>query len=171
MMKLFLVLVLTGITGAWSVSHAQAQDPKKIGAHGKWAAYTFQDGSGTVCYMASAPDKQKGKYVKRGDVYALVTNRPSAKTKGEVNFIAGYTFKKDSAVRVKVGSRNFKLFTTDDRAWSEDPSADSKLVKAMIRGSKMVVSGISGRGTKTTDTYSLSGFTATKKLIDRACKT
>jgi hypothetical protein len=34
----------------------------------------------------------------------------------------------------------------------------------------MVVSGQSSRGTKTTDTYSLTGFTATKKLIDQTCK-
>jgi hypothetical protein len=34
----------------------------------------------------------------------------------------------------------------------------------------MVVVGISSRGTKTTDTYSLSGFTAMKKRIDMACR-
>lgn len=170
MKKLLLVFVLTCITGAGAIPHALAQEPKKIGANKNWYAYTFNDSRGKVCYMASAPAKQQGKYKKRGDVYALVTNRRATKTKGEVNFIAGYTFKKASAVTVKVGSKAFKLFTTEDRAWSEDQSADAKLVKAMIRGSKMVVTGVSARGTKTTDTYSLSGFTATKKLIDRACK-
>jgi hypothetical protein len=40
----------------------------------------------------------------------------------------------------------------------------------MKRGTKMSVVGTSSRGTKTTDTYSLSGFTKTKNLIDKTCK-
>ena len=55
--------------------------------------------------MASAPIKQKGKYKVRGQPYALVTNRPSEKIKGEVNFIAGYTFKKEAKVKVKIGKK------------------------------------------------------------------
>ena len=39
----------------------------------------------------------------------------------------------------------------------------------MKSGNKLVVKGISSRGTKTEDTYSLFGFTAALKLIDRAC--
>ena len=34
----------------------------------------------------------------------------------------------------------------------------------------MTVKGISGRGTKTTDTYSLKGFTAAYRTIGKACK-
>lgn len=48
---------------------------------------------------------------------------------------------------------------------------DRKLVKAMKAGSKMVVVGYSSRGTKTTDTYSLSGFTAAYNAISKACNT
>ena len=39
----------------------------------------------------------------------------------------------------------------------------------MIRGSKMLVTGTSVRGTKTVDTYSLRGFTAAYKTIGRDC--
>jgi len=149
---------------------SQAQVPNKIGSHGKWTAYTFMDGKSKVCYMASAPTRQKGKYTKRGPAYALVTNRPSTKSKGEVNFVAGYSFKKESAVKVTIAGRSYELFTTDDRAWSKDAGEDAKLVRSMIKGNNMVVVGTSSRGTKTTDTYSLSGFTKTKQLIDRECK-
>ena len=34
----------------------------------------------------------------------------------------------------------------------------------------MIVDGVSSKGTKTTDTYSLSGFTKARKAIDKACK-
>ncbi len=43
-------------------------------------------------------------------------------------------------------------------------------VDAMKRGTEMVVRGISSRGTRTTDTYSLSGVTAAMNEIDKACK-
>lgn len=163
------LLFLTVSLAAWSVTPVQAQTLEELGGHGKWTAYSFKDDGNTVCYMASAPTKQRGDYKKRGEPYALVTNRPARKTKGEVNFVAGYTFKDDAPVIVTVNTKKFELFTTDDRAWSPDAKTDASLVESMIRGSNMTVVGVSSRGTKTTDTYSLSGFTATKKLVDRAC--
>ena len=72
---------------------------------------------------------------------------------------------------MKIGKKAvFKLFTEGDAAWSKDQPSDLKLVKAMKKGNRMTVVGRSSRGTKTTDTYSLSGFTAMKKRIDRECK-
>jgi hypothetical protein len=39
----------------------------------------------------------------------------------------------------------------------------------MKRGRAMTVVGTSSRGTVTTDSYSLAGFTKTKNLIDKTC--
>lgn len=162
------LLFFTISVAAWTAPGG-AQELSELGGHGKWTAYSFKDGGNTVCYMASAPTKQRGDYKRRGEPYALVTNRPARKTEGEVNFVAGYTFKKDAALTVTINKKKFELFTTEDRAWSPDAKTDESLVKSMVRGSTMTVVGVSSRGTKTTDTYSLSGFTATKKLVDRAC--
>ncbi len=68
------------------------------------------------------------------------------------------------------GRKKFSLFTLKDRAWAETPELDSKIVGAMKSGNKLVVSGTSSRGTKTEDIYSLFGFTASLKLIDKALK-
>ena len=87
-----------------------------------------------------------------------------------VNFIAGYSFIFGSSVKVSIGKTAFELFTEDDGAWSRDQSSDFKLVNSMKKGNRMIVVGRSSRGTKTTDTYSLSGFTAMKKRIDKECK-
>ena len=116
----------------------EAQTPKKIAEKRAWTAYTFKGDGGKVCYMASAPIKQKGKYKVRGQPYALVTNRPSKKIKDEVNFIAGYTFKKGSSVKVSIGKTTFELFTEDDGAWSRDQSSDLKLVNSMKKGNRMI---------------------------------
>ena len=40
----------------------------------------------------------------------------------------------------------------------------------MKLGTKMVVKGVSMRGTNTTDTYSLKGFIAAYKAMNKICK-
>ncbi|MBT7732482.1 MAG: hypothetical protein HN701_12285 [Rhodospirillaceae bacterium] len=154
------------------IPYTIAAEPKKIYEKRDWAAYVFAGEKGKICYIASAPKKQKGRYKKknRGQPYALVTNRPAENIKGEVNFIAGYNYKQNSSVEVRINKKTFDLFTQQDGAWSREPAVDAKLVKAMKNGNRMTVIGTSSRGTKTTDTYSLSGFTAVKKRIDKACK-
>jgi len=42
-------------------------------------------------------------------------------------------------------------------------------VRALIRGSRMVVRGRSARNTLTIDTYTLNGFSAAYRLASRAC--
>jgi len=168
--RFFLTIILNGLLMGLFTETGQALDPKMIDQKRKWAAYTFKNKDGRVCYIASAPTKERGKYKQRGQPYALVTNRPSLNVKGEVNFIAGYSFKKKSKVKVTIGKKIFNLVTSGNGAWTSDSSTDAQLVKAMIRGNRMVVVGFSSRGTKTTDTYSLAGFTAMKKRIDKECK-
>ncbi|MFX4220562.1 MAG: invasion associated locus B family protein [Thalassobaculum sp.] len=151
------------------VTPAVAAEPERIGRNGDWSAFTLQRGGGKVCYMASSPTKAEGDYTARGEIFALVTNDPKAGIRGEVSIVTGYTYRSDSQVTVQIGGAIFDMFTSGDRAWTQGPEEDEPLVQAMIRGSDMVVKGVSSRGTLTTDTYSLSGFTATKKLIDQAC--
>ena len=62
------------------------------------------------------------------------------------------------------------MFTRGENAWNYDTKADRSMIKAMKAGSRMVVKGRSQRGTQTTDTYSLSGFTAAFNAISNACK-
>ena len=134
-----------------------------------WSAFDETEGSNKVCYIGSTPKKQRGKYKKRGETYVLVTHRPAEKTRGVISIKAGYSFKKGTDVQVNVGSQRFTLFTDKDHAWARDTAGDHKLTAAMRSGSQMIVTGISGRGTKTTDTYSLSGFTAAYNTINKAC--
>jgi len=154
---------------------ASAQTVIPGGENGEWKAYTFKKGDVTVCYMASAPQKSVGDYTKRGNAYALVTNDPTTGGRGEVSFVAGYPFKRNSTVSVAIGGKTFELFTKAeeadkaDKAWTQGPEDDRDMVEAMVTGADMIVKGMSARGTETIDTYSLIGFTATKKVIDKTC--
>ena len=139
-----------------------------IGTFDDWQAYTATENGKKICYMGSTPAKAVGDYTKRGEVVFLVTHRPADKETGIVSVTAGYTYKKDSKVQMVVDDKTFDLFTDGGFAFAPE-GKDPVLVQAMIRGSGMVIKGVSSRGTKTTDTYSLKGFTAAWKAIGKAC--
>ena len=148
---------------------AAAQGPKVLGNFSDWTAFTDGSGRSKVCYIASQPKKEQGKYTRRGDTFILVTHRPSERTRDTVEIRAGYTYKKGSDVTLSIDGRAFKLFTNAGSAWARDQKTDTALANAMRRGSTMVIRGTSSRGTRTTDTYSLKGFTAAHRAIGKAC--
>ncbi|MDD9876964.1 MAG: invasion associated locus B family protein [Magnetovibrio sp.] len=141
-----------------------------ISKHGDWEAFSDTEKGKPVCYMGSEPTKARGKYKARGRTFLLITHRPAEKSTNVISFRAGYTFKKGSQVQLTIGKTTFKLFTDGGWAFTPDRDADNDLVKAMIRGATMTVKGTSSRGTLTTDTYSLKGFTAAYRAIGKACK-
>ncbi len=141
-----------------------------LGSFGDWDAFTEREGKNLICYMASAATKARGNYKKRGKTYIIVTHRPAEKSTNVVSVEAGYTYKKDSEVEIVIGKDTTKLFTSKTTAFAYDSKSDDALVKKMIRGAGMTVKGTSLRGTLTTDTYSLKGFTAAYKAISAACK-
>ncbi len=154
---------------ALAVAPAQAQGTKRLGDFGNWSAFEFAESGKAACYMVSYPEKTVGDYKKRGDTYAVVTHRPAEERRDEVSFVAGYTHKKDSEVKITIGRKSHMLFTQGDGAWTPNAKSDKVLVKAMIKGRSMVVRGVSSRGTKTTDTYSLTGFAKAYAAINKAC--
>lgn len=168
-MKKFLFYIMLAFL--LNVSVAKASVPQVIGEYGDWTAYYYKDSAGSVCYMASTPKKDEGKYTMRGEIYAVVTHRPSERSFDVVNFNAGYDFKRGAKVEVKIGAKTFdKIFTNGDKAWATNEKTDKEMVEAMKRGSRMVVHGVSSRGTKTKDTYSLTGFASAYRAISNKCK-
>ncbi|WP_199899689.1 invasion associated locus B family protein [Sneathiella glossodoripedis] len=149
--------------------NAAGPDPRSLGTFKDWNAYTWVEGGQKVCYMLSRPTKSLPTNVRRGDIYMMVTYRPKSRSKEEVSHITGYTYKNKSVVDVTIDKRKFKLATDNDVAWVPEGESDAKLIKAMRGGSRMIVKGTSSRGTLTTDTYSLQGFTAAHKQIRKSC--
>ena len=145
-----------------------AQSTTEIGLFTDWRAYSYRQNGGTRCTMASAPTKDEGNYTRRGPIWAFVMHRPQDGASGEVGFHMGYPLQNGKTVEVTIGQRSFNLFASGEGAyaWPED---EPSLLAAMRAGSTMVVKGTSSRGTATTDTYSLSGFTAAFRAIGSAC--
>jgi len=149
---------------------ALAQQPKALIKNPKhWGAFVVSEKGGTACYLAGQPIDTQPKNVRRGKVWLLVTHRPYRKVRDEVSIYTGYPYRKDSKVQVQIDAKKFEMFTDKETAWAADGKTDAALVKAMRDGIKMVVRGVSSRGTKTKDTYTLRGFTKAHEAIGKAC--
>jgi hypothetical protein len=153
-----------------TIAFAQDVRPDFLGTNRDWNAFQFEENGGRVCYMVSRPTDEQGNYTRRGDVWVLITHRPAEGSRNVVHFLSGYPFADDGSVSVTVdGADSFTLFTDGEIAWSPDTQTDEAMVAAMRAGTEMVVQGRSARGTLTTDTYSLFGFSASLDAINSAC--
>ncbi|MGF1606445.1 MAG: invasion associated locus B family protein [Rhodothalassiaceae bacterium] len=153
--------------------HAQAPKSELLGSYRSWDAFRAKTADGLICYMVSEPDEWDASRdgVRRGDIYITVAHKPEQNIRDEVNVVVGYPFKDaGEALAVIDGTVSFTMFTQGDGAWNSEARADARMVQAMKKGLKLVVTGTSSRGTITTDTYSLSGFTAAHNAISDACR-
>jgi len=144
-----------------------------LGSYRKWDALVRTTKQlGKECYMISKPTRSKASKsgARRGDIFITVTHRPKFNTKSEFNAQMGYPLKDGSEVRASVDTRHHvRLFTEGQGAWAYENRDEQRLVSAMKRGNNLIVSGVSARGTATTDTYSLSGYTAAWNAISKEC--
>ena len=139
--------------------------------HGDWLAYAQKENGNQACIMSGEPSKSAGKYTKRGQVYLIISHRPSEQRYNEISFQAGYTLKKNSTVLAIIDGKNkFSLQSNKGHAWTIDADTDAAMIKALRSGTTLVIKGVSSRGTATTDTFSLKGFTAAVKSINKTCK-
>lgn len=166
-LALFALYVLAVSAGA--ASAASSSEPKLLGTHGDWSAYSFKENGQDVCYMLSTPKKAIGNYKKRGEIFVLVTHRPSEKSRNVFSVMSGYNYKTDSTAKVNIDGQEFLLFTHNDSAWAPDTATDDRLAEAMRKGKSMVIKGSSSKGTDTTDTYGLKGTGAAFDAINKAC--
>jgi invasion protein IalB len=151
-------------------AHAQAGEPRLMGSYGDWEAYTFFEAGNKVCYMASQPKAKEGNYTKRGEPFVLITHRPADSTRNVFSYITGYSYKSGSEATATIDGKDYVLYTQDETAWGPDAETDKRLADAIKNGSKMSIKGVSSRGTKTTDTFSLKGSSKAYKRISDECR-
>ena len=165
----------TALTVAVLANAALAQDTtdNRVAASTDWSV--FQETDPVECFSVSAPRDstatRNGEAVEanRSEIQLFVLFRPAASVAGQVAFTGGYPFASGSTVTLDVGGTAFELFTEGEWAWPATPEDDAAIVAAMKRGADAVVTGQSGRGTITKDTFSLSGFTAAVDEAQSRC--
>ena len=118
------------------------------------------------CFIGSLPvssDIPEGKI--RGDVYILVY-RINKDTDTIVQINSGYPYKNEEPVNIRIVKKNYEFYADQDSAWTNN---DSEVIYAMKKGINLTVFGISSRGTKTIDTYTLNGFTTAYNQLTKDC--
>ncbi|HTC84590.1 MAG TPA: hypothetical protein VK683_09550 [Rhizomicrobium sp.] len=151
-----------------------AADPANLlGVFGNWSAFTSGTGSSLTCYALSKPRATRPAGTKRSAIYLMVSDWPSRKVKSEPQIIYGYQGKEGAAAALGVGSDRFAFFIRNNgkegSAWLQQLSENNRLIAAMQDGVSAVASGTSSRGTKTSDTYSLTGFNDAMAKVHAAC--
>ena len=152
---------------------AQEESDNRVSANTDWSVFVESDP--TECWAVSAPKETLNTRdgntvdVRRGDIRLIVFYRPSENVNGQVMFTGGYPFANESTVSVQVGDTTFQMFTQGETAWPATPEDDAKFVAAMKRGANAILTGRSGRGTQTQDTFSLLGFTAAVEEAANRC--
>ncbi len=168
------ILAAVALSAAAMATQAQEGSDNKVKAVTDWAV--FEETDPKECWAVSTYKKSvntdaqgREKAVTRGDILLMVFFRPSAEAVGNVAFTGGYPFAGGSTVNMKVGNSEYELYTEGEWAWPASPQDDAKIVTAMKRGSDAVLTARSSRGTITTDTFSLLGFTAAFEEAEARC--
>ena len=106
----------------------------------------------------------------RDPAYAFVSTRPAEKVKDEVSVMIGYPLKPGSEASLEVGGAKFAMYTQGDGIWIKNAAEEERLVDAMRRGNDIVVKGVSGKGTETTDTFSAKGLAQALDKAAQSCR-
>ena len=168
------IRILCGLGGATLAAliatAGHAQQTTASGQKDDWSY--FSSASPKECWAVTSPKEStatnsagKATSVSRGEIRFYVTYRGS---QPEISFAGGYPFAPNSTVTVDVGGTKFELATDGEWAWPA-PSDDAKLLAALRGGSQAVVTGRSGRGNVTKDTFSLKGVTAAIDAAQKLC--
>lgn len=153
-----------------------AQNEENIGTFGKhWQVYTVKDGNTlNACYVMGTPQKMTGQYKKRGASYLSVKIQADSDESPIISFIAGYDIKPKSPITVQSNAATFELYVPSNgiapgTAWAGDDKTEKSLINAAKRGKSLTIKGVSQKGTQTTDTYDLKGFSNAYATMMGAC--
>jgi len=168
------VIGIVALSFAASGTVAQ-ESTNRVAANTDWSV--FVEDNPKECWSVSKPKKivntrngEVANNVNRGEILLFVSFRPGSGVNGEVAFTGGYPFAEDSMVTFTVGGSEFKLFVDGEWAWTRSPEDDAAIIAAMKKGAEAVVVGMSRRGTRTEDTFSLIGFTAAVEDAAKRCQ-
>jgi hypothetical protein len=143
-----------------------------LGQFDGWGAYKAAPGGKMVCFALAKPSSATTEPAgrPRDPSYAFISTRPAEKVKNEVSVIVGYTQKPNHDASATIGSVSYVMYTQNDGAWVKNAAEEVHMVDAMRKNSDLVVKSESGRGTKTTDTYSLKGLAQAIDKVAEECK-
>ncbi len=173
---MFKKLVITAVL-AMATAPLAAQELAMVDSETDWSVYVAD--SPKECFIVSKPTDWSAQRdgqavtVNRGDIRFYISIIPGEQITSEPSFLAGYPLRQDAPVEMKIKDTTISLYPNADisaeYAWPR-PADDAGLIAAMRGGAEALVVGTSARGTITTDTFSLIGFTAAYEKAKEMCR-
>ena len=160
---------LVGLLVGTETSLAAETTPKAIATYRDWNVFQLQDGDETVCFAVSEPKDKSPKNVRHGDVFFLISTWKSGAAQDQPSFMAGYALKERSKPSIRIGSDKFAMYASENEAFIEKKEDEERLIAAMRRGSRMLISATSARGTATSYEVSLLGVSAALDRVEKGC--
>jgi invasion protein IalB len=145
------------------------QEVKKIGKYKDWETIIFIDGKNKVCFAQSVPVLQAPKKNQR-DARLFVSFRPNDKISDEISITSGYNYNNQNSITATSGKSKYKFdIAQENFAWISENKIEKKMIKALKKGSRIMVSGYNKSGSQTIDHYSLLGFTKAYNSAKKNC--
>lgn len=154
---------------AFTLSLMAASTADAATRHGVWTSQIERPDRSSLCYVAGAPLAREPKGLRRDPAFVHVALSKTAGISGEISLKLGFPLKHGVDVIVTVDAAHFRLFASGERAFVADPAIEARLLEAMRRGQRLVVTATSDRGTQTRDTYVLAGFADALKATVTGC--
>ena len=154
---------------AGQIASASAAEMSIVETFGTWQVVTDNLDPHQFCFVTSEPASTKPENATRDAPRAYISAWPKDGIKEEVSFRMGFPVKKDAEALARIDPSGFRLFASSDRVFVRDSTQELKLVEAMKKGSKLIVSVTSERGTEITDTYTLQGIGSALQKLQENC--
>jgi len=146
-----------------------AKEIKKIGKFKDWEVMILIDESEKTCFAQSSPVLQSPKKNDR-EARLFVSFRPNDKIIDEISVTSGYEFNKQNSIIAVSGKKKYKFdISQENFAWIADNKIEKKMIKAMKKGSRIMVTGYNKAGSQTIDHYSLMGFSKAYGSAKKKC--
>ena len=142
---------------------------KSIGKYKDWESFVLTQDGTKVCFAQSTPIIRAPKKLKRKPSRLFVSFRPAENIKNEISVTNGYDFKLKAPVTAKSGKKIYDLFSKGRFAWVVNNKDEAKLIVTMKKASRLMIIGNTNKGDKTTDHYSMMGFTKAYNTAKKSC--
>jgi hypothetical protein len=142
---------------------------KLDGQFKNWTAQNTNINGQQVYYAVSSPVASDPKGLNRAESRIFVSFRPNDKIQNEISVTSGYNYKASSRVNVAIDKKEFKFETEDNFAWLTKYEEEVAMIELMRKSSQAKISATSAKGSKTIDTFSLSGFSDAYEAAKKKC--
>ena len=142
---------------------------KLDGQFKNWTAQNTNINGQQVCYAVSSPIASDPKTLNRAESRIFVSFRANDKIQNEISVTSGYNYKASSKVNLAIEKKEFNFETEDNFAWLTKYEEEVAMIELMRKSSQAKISATSAKGSKTIDTFSLSGFSDAYEAAKKKC--